>query len=488
MSDGPIAKAAFVRAAKTAATLPTRGALRAQGLVPIANKNLTPKQGALGSTGGITTRTRHKTIYPASGIALVYGNFFISTTMGVGDSVAVNQFNIQAGVELPSDTTKICRVTAGGQSTIPLGLGGLVTSDVLGIDAAASDYIYVRSYHDADGATQYTFGYIGTDGSKGEGRTVGSNLSNGGGNVGTGNTGGLAPILILGYTDQVNPKCLVGIGDSILEGQGDTADRQRGFLQLAVNDTMPFLNLGKAGDYANSFLGRGCQYRMALAAYGTGAVVEYGTNDLYAGLRTAIQLRADLINIGNALRRVLGPDAPLYLTTIVPRTTSTDGWLTASNQTIITGETERQTHNAWVRAGALSPFNGFFDPAAALEVTSGNVASLTGGFWKAGASLDTGTATSGSTSTLIDTSKNWTVNAYAGAVCYIVSGAGAGQSRGVWTNTSNTLTLEPTLLWPVAPDATSVYRLTSANTYDGIHPSSAGHAVMAASINMAVFS
>lgn len=474
--------------AKALSGLPLRAQLRARGLVPIANKNLAPDNTTVGATGGITTRTRHTAIYDTTGIVLVYGNAFVSNTLGVGDSPNANSLTVHGCVELPDDTSKFCRVTANGQSDIPLGMGGLVFSDMVGVDATAGQFIYCRTYNNADGSTNYSYGYAATTTSWGEGRTSGSDTSNSG-SVSAGITGGMAPCLILGYTDHANPKCLLGVGDSIMRGQGDTAERNRGFLQIAVGSTMPMINLAHSGDHAVNFQGRGRQYRMALAAYGTGAVVEYGTNDLYVDGRTALQLRADLLNIGNALRRLLGPDAPLYLTTLVPRTTSTDGWQTGANQTVASSsaETERQTHNAWVRARSFAPFNGYFDTAQALEADSSGALAAGGAFWPPGSTQVSGTATSGSSTTLADTTKTWTTDQWAGYVAYIVSGTGAGQSRGIWTNTSTALTIEPSSAWSTNPDATSVYRILDARTVDGTHPSSIGATAMAAKVAISVF-
>ena len=66
-------------------------------------------------------------------------------------------------------------------------------------------------------------------------------------------------------------------------------------------------------------------------------------------------------------------------------------------------------------------------------------------------------ATSGSVTTLVDSTLNWVVNAYANYKLYIYSGTGEGQIVTITSNTANTLTF-PTL--GVAPDATSRYQIT----------------------------
>lgn len=70
---------------------------------------------------------------------------------------------------------------------------------------------------------------------------------------------------------------------------------------------------------------------------------------------------------------------------------------------------------------------------------------------------DNGTATGGSTTTLADTGKSWTVNGHANRAVTILSGTGAGQYGRIASNTSTTLTIGTA--WAVAPDATSVYKI-----------------------------
>lgn len=67
---------------------------------------------------------------------------------------------------------------------------------------------------------------------------------------------------------------------------------------------------------------------------------------------------------------------------------------------------------------------------------------------------DWGTATGGSTTTLIDTTKNWEVNQWVGKAFHIYLGTGVGQTRVVASNTSNTLTW---VTVGTAPDTTSEY-------------------------------
>lgn len=71
---------------------------------------------------------------------------------------------------------------------------------------------------------------------------------------------------------------------------------------------------------------------------------------------------------------------------------------------------------------------------------------------------DNGTASSSTSSTLVDSSKSWTDDAYEGMVVWIYSGTGSGQYREITANDSTSLTVSED--WDTNPDGTSKYRIT----------------------------
>ena len=75
--------------------------------------------------------------------------------------------------------------------------------------------------------------------------------------------------------------------------------------------------------------------------------------------------------------------------------------------------------------------------------------------------MTNGTATSGSTTTLVDTAQNWAVNQWAGYFILVVSGTGAGQTIKILSNTATTLTFAAA----TAPDATTVYQICGGTAY-----------------------
>jgi hypothetical protein len=74
----------------------------------------------------------------------------------------------------------------------------------------------------------------------------------------------------------------------------------------------------------------------------------------------------------------------------------------------------------------------------------------------------TGSASSGTSTTLVDSTKNWTVNQWTEFQVRIVSGTGAGQVRRITSNTSTALTVSG---WNVNPDSTSTYSIEGNEDY-----------------------
>ena len=72
-------------------------------------------------------------------------------------------------------------------------------------------------------------------------------------------------------------------------------------------------------------------------------------------------------------------------------------------------------------------------------------------------SFATGTATSATSTTLVNSAKTWTTNQWANSQVRITAGTGQGQIRTVASNTGTTLTVS--VAWATTPDATSQYSI-----------------------------
>lgn len=75
--------------------------------------------------------------------------------------------------------------------------------------------------------------------------------------------------------------------------------------------------------------------------------------------------------------------------------------------------------------------------------------------------LACGVATSGSSTTLVNSAKNWTVNQWTNSQVRIISGTGAGQIRTITSNTATTLTIPA----GATIDSTSVYEIEPCEDY-----------------------
>jgi hypothetical protein len=110
--------------------------------------------------------------------------------------------------------------------------------------------------------------------------------------------------------------------------------------------------------------------------------------------------------------------------------------------------------NTWT-AGSVTSFVTVLGTDARLIATpSWNNTSYT--------QFSTGTASSATTTTLVDSSKAWTASQWINYQVRIVSGTGAGQIRTITASTSTALTVAT---WTTTPDATSTYSIEGNDDY-----------------------
>ena len=111
--------------------------------------------------------------------------------------------------------------------------------------------------------------------------------------------------------------------------------------------------------------------------------------------------------------------------------------------------------------GVVYRFSGFNATMVFGDPNKGNIYNLLQGY--ADIAGDNGSATSGTTTTIVDTTKSWTTNQFADARVKIVAGSGAGSTSVVLSNTSNTLTLVSA--FSVAPTLGSTYSIGYYDSY-----------------------
>lgn len=408
-------------------------------------------------------------------------------------------------------TNQLWRLTFGGRTMATLDPGGQILSDPLGLSLAAGDVIAVRTYLSSGTAyaPELTWGNAST-GVPG-GFTAGADLTAPGSAAIPNSTGYYyGPANVLGYPDDANnAKSVLALGDSIGHGGGDISwtytipTRMWGFLPRALSGKAGLLNLAVGGDEATLFQGtNGSFRRISAAGRANSAIIEYGANDLGAGV-SAASLEAVVLDLASKLRR-LGI-SKVFLLTIVPRSTSTDYWATTANQTTDPSNPQRVLYNTWIRAkcpvqpdtkaavavgtpGALlagsfgHPVTDTFDVAATVE------SSLNSGLWAPASRVTTGSMTA--SGFVLNTSSTFssTPQEQGGdrGLEFILAGAGASGAalRGslakyqgatsYQTNAiaSTTVTDAPLVVGPMTPE--------------GVHPTSRGHNLMAAAIDTAL--
>ena len=246
---------------------------------------------------------------------------------------------------------------------------------------------------------------------------TGSDLSqDGSANMaGTGGTLVYGPRAIYGGTPYgVTPLWCAIFGDSIAAGSGDAVQggwvlRGLGSANTFFETSIPTLQCALPGTTASEFAADQLSYfqgsiRRRQAGFGAPyAFLQYGTNDIFGSSRTLAQIQADNLAIGQALAL---RGSRVLVSTLTPRTTSTDSWTTTTNQTRLSAESVRTSYNSWLRGGApvtLSgglatavtvgtagavlagmsghPFWKVIDPAAYVEVNASNALTLNGGYW-----------------------------------------------------------------------------------------------------------
>ena len=129
-------------------------------------------------------------------------------------------------------------------------------------------------------------------------------------------------------------------------------------------------------------------------------------------------------------------------------------WFVSAAATVAAGSFRKYCYatNSWTSLAVLPATIG---TDAKLVATP----SIVDGVFK---SFATGTATSATSTTLVQTGKTWTSSQWINSQVRITGGTGAGQFRTITANTADTLTVAT---WTTTPDATSVYEITGNDNF-----------------------
>jgi lysophospholipase L1-like esterase len=414
---------------------------------------------------------------------------------------------IKASIKYPVNNV-IYPVTFRGALTGTIDPGGMLVSDPLPVDFLAGSTFDVLVY---TSATNWRATRTSSWSTGGGGFTATTDLTVPGSAAVPDSQGLLlAPALITATPYNRQARSVVGLGDSIISGVGDSAVSQYngyistvpwrgggGFINRALRGIVGYSSASLIGEQAQHFntFGNSFRRRMFLSQF-TDGICEYGRNDVSNG-RTLAQIQADLLSIWTTgVRRGLR----MWQTTITPYTTTTDGWGTTAGQTALAGgnESVRVQLNTWIRAGAPMsggaavavgtsgaltagqtghPLAGYFEIADTVESARNS------GLWKAAdksfsdGAITTGTNTLTSATaafTSADLNKPIAIQgaSTAGSWLYaLITAVNSSTSVSVSVNASTT--------------ASGAKVSIGAMTADGIHPNQTGATLMAAGIDTA---
>lgn len=345
-----------------------------------------------GTSNGYTVRMRQRALFPATHIKLQFGNFTAAGTQGstsITETAGNNPVEYRAGLQkLGSSLNDLT------PALIPLTFNngnrfgqcppdGLIYTDPVAFEVDAAEIFFVWVAVRVNGMNWYL-----PCGFNPQGAAAAGQIANGDGyafddvmgtpasmgfNGGSNMTG---PVAILGFSP-TQQRSVAGFGDSIFQGTGDAgAFAQNGGYgqRLMQNQTAMVLSssniAAQVGNFPGVWMARGggkasdiaprlFSYKeVRIAEQASTVWWEYGTNDLGVGLSVMQG------NVMAVARWFLARSKKFIANTILPKTTSTDLFLTIGNQTVTGSESARIAYNNWIRDTSV---NGFISWASGLS-------------------------------------------------------------------------------------------------------------------------
>jgi len=438
----------------------------------ITLKGFAPMQTAVTATSisaaatQITFRSRQEVICSDEGFRLVFCNYksaSVGGASGISEASAANTITVKASVEhwVSGSLQGTYKVYFNGQRTYTIDIDGTSTSDIVPcpvtrtVGSAPTDVLFVRTCVTVSNtANEIPLTVNGRQSStvtynrsgEGEGRISGDHTDDAS-TITVGNVLLYGPTAVLGASGRT--KSLGVFGDSIMWGQAGALDEfgainRRGFL-----DGVSVVNLARGSDQmANVVSPMYSMRRLQVALQSCAAFyTNLGTNDLNTLGATAIQLATN-VNAWHTKLRKMG--RPSYHSTLIPRNTSSDNFLTYAGQTKPSWEAQRILFNDWLRGVHNSVWDsvgsptcsGYVELCTYLETDVNGTLTLNGGYWLCVPTpVSTGTVTSG-TNTTVTTGAASTTQLVGSTTGMAISGtlyfATAGVSRTISSVTDST--------------------------------------------------
>lgn len=476
--------------------------------IPLTTRTSSYNSGFSTAAVGATVKTFRRSmrvVTSGSDLVLTFGNWAnVNGTRTDGP----NAITVTASLQLP-DGTPLVPLYFRGARAVAIDPGGVATADSLPVEIIAGTVVQVLTSVSVPDGGKWPLGLAATgtigdslltitgtpDGihpPNNEGEGTGDVTVTPGNTTGTTGGFGYGPQSLVGYPKPgvAVPRTWIIAGDSYTVGGGDNAqDIGYVYRWLLTNGPYGYFIVGAGNSNATYLLGNSGRAPMTPIVAGsvTDCWLAHGTNDRLGSTsdRTNYQQRL----ISEALR-FSSRKIRVYVPTIAPRTSSTDNWVTAANQTPLANESDRLTWNAWIRAGlpinattlapvtvgtsgALLAGQAGHPVALWLELADLIESARDSGAWRgAGRTVTDAAMTSGST-TLTSASAAFTAADVGKSVRILGAGSAGGALATNIASVTNATTA--VLGGGAGTTASGATAYIDVLTTDGVHPSQGGH-------------
>lgn len=269
----------------------------------------------------------------------------------------------------------------GNTGSYGLGVGGFVVSDPIGVSIPAGATYYVCTY-----VTVASNGWPNGRAPMQSGNGEGSNGANGSDITGSCNSGSsftsggymFGPHAVVGHPILRGQPVVGLIGDSRYAGSGDTLYTTQtsgyvGYAERALGNNVAWLSSTRSSDRLDLWILRNTWRDAYFPQFVTTVINELGINDVTNG-DGASTIESNLQALWASMQ---SRGLKVCQDTLLPKTSSSDFFATAANQTPSAGDSVRIAVNAWIRANAPC----VIDSDAQVEVNGSNVLAIGGGRW-----------------------------------------------------------------------------------------------------------
>lgn len=334
----------------------------------------------------LMARSKHIALDQIDSMAVVFANWYVKEN--IGETNVGSSTTYKCAIEYPAGTIAAV-VTWNGSDAGFAQDGETLISDMMKVSIPLGAAFFVRTWLNSAAGIPYHQGGslnpsagINDSGESFYFDVATTDLTKTAGNFNN-RTANLTyrPAALLGWTTK--PSLLLA-GDS-RQGNGNTLDLPSdgyglsGEFEKAMGRYFATINMGCSGERVQSVASGGYEKRVKFADWVSHVAIGYGINDI-AGFngatRTAAQVQSDVSTMATQFA-----GKPVYIATLSPYSSSSDGWATTANQTTNATNAQRIAFNDWVRK-MPAPFSGY------LEVADQTESARNSGLWKAGLTAD----------------------------------------------------------------------------------------------------